>query len=72
MRPYLDTSLLISLLGQDAFSAQARRFLASLTVRPRVSDFAEAEFASVVAMRCRTGRLTRPEGQAMLAAVLVP
>jgi predicted nucleic acid-binding protein len=65
--PYLDTSLLISLLGQDAFSAQARRLTASLTLRPLVGDFAEAEFASVVAMPCRTGHLTRSEGQAMLA-----
>lgn len=48
----------MSLFVADGFSARARLLAARFNLQPCVSDFAEAEFASVVAKRCRTGELT--------------
>jgi len=61
---YLDASALIPLFTLDAFSAKASARLADLADQVLVSDFASAEFASVVARRVRARDLTAGEARA--------
>ena len=54
---YLDTSVLVALLTDDALSDRADAMLANRLPVLLVSDFAGAEFASAVARRVRMGAL---------------
>ena len=61
---YLDTSFLAGLFVEiDAFAARARAFFTEIDDDFIVSDFAAAEFASVIARLTRTGRLTTDEAR---------
>jgi predicted nucleic acid-binding protein len=63
LRLYLDTSVIVPLFIDDLFSARAHR---ALTTRPLdiiTGDFAAAEFASALAMRCRMKILTIDEAR---------
>jgi predicted nucleic acid-binding protein len=55
---YLDASVLIALFTEDPHSERADAFLQSHAPNVIVSDFAAAEFASVVARFVRTAELT--------------
>lgn len=61
MRIYLDASVLVALLTNDALTDRADAFLRSRTPVLIVSDFALAEFASAIARRVRTNELTAEE-----------
>jgi predicted nucleic acid-binding protein len=66
---YLDTSLLVALLtGDDAFTDRASVFPAADPDVLVVSDFAAAEFSSVMARLTRMRRLTQAEALAVFAA----
>jgi uncharacterized protein len=60
---YLDASLLIALLTNDALTARADALLRSHTPVLAVSDFAAAEFASAMARRVRTQEITAAEAR---------
>jgi predicted nucleic acid-binding protein len=60
---YLDTNVLVALFVKDTFNAEATAFFRDCHELPVVSDFAEAEFAAVVARRVRAAALTAQEGQ---------
>lgn len=63
MSVYLDASVLVSLFVADAFSARAHNaFLAHPSVLI-VSDFAAAEFASVIAREVRTRQFSHDEAR---------
>jgi predicted nucleic acid-binding protein len=66
---YLDASFVVALITKDVFSERAERFLSDETPALVFSDFAAAEFASVVARRTRTKELTKPEARAAFAAL---
>jgi predicted nucleic acid-binding protein len=51
---YADASLLVALLAPDVFNGRARRYLSDHRPTLLISDFAAAEFASVIAKRVRT------------------
>jgi predicted nucleic acid-binding protein len=63
---YLDTCVLVPIFLLDPFNARVRKFLAS-GVEMLVSDFASAEFASVVGIRVRTKLLTAADGRTAFA-----
>ena len=67
MKLYLDVSVLIAALTDDILSDRATALLASNTGELLVSDFGQAEFASGVARRVRTGELSRDEARAAFA-----
>jgi predicted nucleic acid-binding protein len=58
VRVYLDTSVLIALLTQDALTTRAETFMRTYSPILVLSDFASAEFASAMARRVRTGEMT--------------
>lgn len=63
---YLDTSVLLSLLVEDGFSAQADRMVrARQPVMLLVTDFAVAEAASALSFQARSG--ARPKALVQLA-----
>ena len=64
MDVYLDASVIVALLTNDALTGRARQFLQSGPWTVFVSDYAAAEVASVVACRVRTGELTEAEARA--------
>ena len=66
MSVYFDTSVIVPLFAVDAFVARARAFLATYPTDVFVSEFAVAEFASVIGMRCRMKALTLEEGHKVL------
>jgi uncharacterized protein len=55
---YLDASVIVALLTVDLLSSRADTFLRTHTPVLIVSDFAAAEFASVIARRVRTRELS--------------
>ena len=61
MTLYLDASLLVALLTNDALTARADALLRSNMPTLVVSDFAAAEFASALARRVRTREITAEE-----------
>lgn len=63
MTLYLDASLLVALLTNDALTARADALLRQRTSILVVSDFAAAEFASAIARRVRTQEITAPEAR---------
>lgn len=68
MSVYVDANILISALSLDALSSRAEASLRGLGERVIVSDFAGAEFASVIAKRVRMRDLSLNEGKQALAA----
>lgn len=68
MSVYLDASVLVPLFTTDPFSAEAAKRLARLADQVLVSDFAAAEFASVVARRVRVRDLTSGEARSAFAS----
>jgi uncharacterized protein len=65
---YLDTSVLVALFVQDAFSERADEYLLSRLPVLLVSDFAAAEFASAIGRRVRTAELTLGDARMALAS----
>jgi uncharacterized protein len=55
---YLDASILVALFTDDPFTARADNFLRTNALVLIVSDFAAAEFASVIARHVRTKEIT--------------
>ena len=64
MDVYLDASVIVALLTNDALTGRARTFLQSGPLTLRISDYAAAEVASVIARRVRTHDLTEAEARA--------
>lgn len=58
MSVYLDASVLIALFTDDPFTSRADTFLRANSSVLIVSDFAAAEFASVIARHVRTADIT--------------
>jgi predicted nucleic acid-binding protein len=56
---YLDASVVVALITKDIFSDRAEAFLLAEAPALILSDYAAAEFASVVVRRARTRELTR-------------
>ncbi len=56
---YLDASVLVALLTTDPLTSRAEAFLRDTMPQLLLSDFAAAEFASVVARRVRVREVTR-------------
>ncbi len=67
MTLYLDASLLVALLTNDALTARADALLRSRMPTLVVSDFAAAEFASALARRMRTREITADEARLAFA-----
>jgi uncharacterized protein len=63
---YLDTNVLVSLFADDFFTARARNLAEVSGSSLIVSDFAAAEFASALGVRCRTGSNTIENARAAL------
>ena len=63
MRVYLDASVLVALLTNDALTGRADALLRSQGPALLISDFAAAEFASALCRRVRTGELTAAEAR---------
>jgi predicted nucleic acid-binding protein len=61
---YLDASIIVAVLINDALTERARHFLRSGPMTLFVSDYAAAEVASVIARRVRTRTLTDAEARA--------
>lgn len=66
MTIYLDNSVVVPLLLPDALAERAEAFLFSRPTGLIVSDFISAEFASVVGIRLRSGKLTVRDARAAL------
>lgn len=60
---YLDASVIVALLTQDLFTDRAKAFLGLGSPALIISDYAAAEFASVIARRVRTQALTIAEAR---------
>ena len=67
MRVYLDASVIVPTLVDEAASPVVDRYLKGLDRRPIVSDFSAAEVASVVSRLVRTGQLKVAEAQLKLS-----
>jgi predicted nucleic acid-binding protein len=66
---YLDTSFLVALfIEADVFAGRAAAFFAQTSELLIVSDFAAAEFASVVARATRMNDINQIEARAIFAA----
>ncbi len=67
MNIYLDSCVVVSQVKQDAFSLRADTFLRAQMPTMIVSDFAAAEFASVIARHVRTKELSQLEARQAFA-----
>ncbi|HEY3799856.1 MAG TPA: type II toxin-antitoxin system VapC family toxin [Caulobacteraceae bacterium] len=67
MNVYADASLLVALLVPDVFNDRAAAFLNATKPMLHLSDFAAAEFASVIARRVRTGDMERASAERAFA-----
>jgi len=65
---YLDASVLVALLTDDALNPRAEAFVTSIQPVPLLSDFAAAEFVSVISRRLRAKLLTQTEARDALSA----
>jgi hypothetical protein len=66
----LDTSVLLPLLAQDAFTDRARAWFAGLAMPVVISDLAVAELAAALGAKQRRGEVTRVEAVAALDSSL--
>ncbi len=66
---YLDASVLVALLTTDPLTSRAEAFLRDTLPQLLLSDFAAAEFASVVARRVRIREVTRKDARAVLSSL---
>lgn len=64
---YLDASVIVALLTKDVFTARADAYIRSHAPILIVSDFAGAEFASVIARRVRMREVTQQTARAVFA-----
>jgi predicted nucleic acid-binding protein len=64
---YLDASVIVALLTNDVFTSRADAYIRSRAPLLIVSDFAGAEFASVIARRVRTREVTEQTAQIAFA-----
>ena len=67
MSVYLDANVIVALFVKDVFSSRVLAFMARRPADVIVSDFASAEFASVLGVRCRTGAVSIRQAKAALA-----
>jgi uncharacterized protein len=65
VRAYLDTSVLVSLLWNDAHTSRALAYIAAARPSLVVSDLAEAEFAATAARLVRMAAMTHDEALAL-------
>lgn len=68
MSVYLDASVIVALLTDDAHNSRANAFLAMQQPVLAISDFAAAEFAAAIGRHVRTGTTTREEAFAAFAS----
>jgi predicted nucleic acid-binding protein len=64
---YLDASVVVALLTKDVFTSRAESYIRANAPIWVVSDFAAAEFASVVARRLRVREITEPIARVVFA-----
>jgi predicted nucleic acid-binding protein len=64
---YLDASVIVALLTNDVLTPRADTYIRACTPRLIVSDFAGAEFASVIARRVRTREVTEHSARTAFA-----
>jgi uncharacterized protein len=64
---YLDASVVVALLTKDVFTSRAESYIRANAPILVVSDFAAAEFASVVARRLRVREITEPIARVVFA-----
>ena len=69
MSLYLDANVLVALLTPDTLADRFRDLVARNEGSLIVSDFAVAEYASVLSQRVRSGMLSRRDGSAALDAL---
>lgn len=67
MSIYLDASVIVALFTEDHFTARATEFLASEGESVIVSDFAAAEFSSVIARYVRMQSITLDQARTALS-----
>lgn len=67
MSVYLDANVIVSLFVADPLSARATAFLRTRPPEMIVSDFAGAEFSSVIARLVRMRELTRADAKTAFA-----
>lgn len=67
MSLYLDASVIVALLTHDAFTSRADTYIRDRPDILVVSDFAGAEFASVIARRVRTREVTEHAARIVFA-----
>lgn len=68
MSVYLDASVLVALFSNDTFTAVADAAFRGRRLDVAVSDFAAAEFMSVIARRFRNKELTKKEASTAFEA----
>ena len=68
MKASLDASAIVPLFVNDHFTDRITAFLIANQPELLVSDFAAAEFASVIARRVRTNNITEDEARAAFSA----
>jgi uncharacterized protein len=64
---YLDASVIVSLLTDDAFFGRADAFFRQQSASLLLSDFAAAEFASVVARSVRTRQIDEDKARILFS-----
>jgi uncharacterized protein len=64
---YLDASVIVALLTNDVFTSRAETYIRANAPILIVSDFAAAEFASVIARRLRVREITEPIARVVFA-----
>ena len=67
MNVYLDASVIVALLTSDVFTSRADVYIRANVPILVVSDFAELEFASVIARRVRTREVTKQTARSVFA-----
>ncbi len=67
MNLYLDASVVVALVTTDVFTSRADSFIRTRTPILIVSDFAAAEFASLIARRVRMREVTKQIARVVFA-----
>jgi uncharacterized protein len=65
---YLDASVIVALFTQDHFTDRATEILVSRNEPVIISDFAAAEFSSVIARHVRAGSITADQARSAFSA----